>query len=335
MSDLHRLAKGLRYRQLPAVALFAALPFLSACGGKAPEAEPAAKETAPAPAPAPAAQPDTASNAQCANPPSCGTSCNNTSYSDPTSCWTTSYGPAAADVIIPAKPKGGALVSTNMLYCSSATYALCFFSGPPTATGRFPHKNQALPCTVDGDTAHCTCQAYTGHSFVDINGILNFGAYNQTVYGSTNPTVKACGADGSGCANITTCGPDGEKSTCGDLPEAPVCQYIKNQSAANPQASLYPNADLISTFSFAMQPKYPLGSFDCPTPAPYAGCMTAPCTYPAGTTGTPKDGSPVTCDCPIVTGPFQIGQKDQTSCTIQDPNGSYVWSASYTVAVPN
>lgn len=334
MIVLDRIAKSHRLQPILAAALFAALPFLSACGGKAPEAEPAAKEEAPAPAPA--AQTAANSGQPCPNPPSCGTNFNNTSYSDPTSCWTTPYGPAAADVIIPGEAKGGALVSTNMLYCSNATYALCFFSGSPNATGRHPERNQALPCTVDGNTAHCTCQAYTGHSFVDINGILNFGAYNQTVYGSTNPTVEACGADGSGCANITTCGPDGKKSTCGDLPEAPVCQYIKNQSAANPQGSLYPNADLISTFSFAMEPKYPLGSYDCTTtpPVPYAGCMTAPCKYQAGTTGTPKDGSPVTCDCPIVTGPFQIGQKDQTSCTIpSDANGSYVWSASYTVPV--
>ncbi|HEV7672734.1 MAG TPA: hypothetical protein VGS22_29795 [Thermoanaerobaculia bacterium] len=333
MSAPHRLAKGFGLRQLWGVALFAALPFLSACEEKAPEAEPAAKETAPAAAPAPAAQTASTSNQQCAPPPPCGSNCSNTSNAEAPPCWTTPYGPAEADVIIPGEPKGGAVTSTNMLYCSSATYALCFFSGPPNPTGRHPNKNQVLSCTVDGDTAHCTCQAYTGHSFVDINGILNFGAYNQTVYGSTNPTVQACGADGSGCANITTCGSDGKKSTCGDLPEAPVCQYIKNQSAANPQASLYPNADLISTFSFAMQPEYPLGSYDCTTPpGPYAGCMTAPCKYQAGTTGAPKNGTPVTCDCPIMNGPFQIGQKDQTSCTIpSDANGSYVWSASYTV----
>ncbi len=332
MFTIHRLAKGSRLRLIPGVGI-AAILCLTACGPKSPEAEPTAKET---PAPAPAAVPAATATDLCANPPACGTGCNNTSFEE-TTCWTTPYGPAAADVIIPGEAKGGALVSTNMLYCSSATYALCFFSGPPTATGRNPKLNPALPCTVDGDTAHCTCQAYTGHSFVDINGILNFGAYNQTVYGSSNPTVAACGADGSGCANITTCGPDGKKAGCGDLPEAPVCQYIKNQSPTNPQASLYKDADLISTFSFAMEPKYELGSLDCTTtPGPYAGCMTAPCKYPEGTTGIPKDGSPVTCDCPIATGPFQVGQRGQTSCTIpSDPNGSYVWSASYTVPVSN
>jgi hypothetical protein len=338
MITLHRPVKGIRLRQLLGMAqivLVAALLPLSACGKKAPMAGPVAKEEVPAPAPA--AQTASTSSQQCAPPPPCGSNCSNTSNPEAPPCWTTPYGPAEADVIIPGKEKGGALVSTNMLYCSHATYALCFFSGPPNPTGRHPNKNQALPCKVNGDTAQCTCQAYTGHSFVDINGILNFGAYNQTVYGSSNPTVQACGADGSGCRNITTCGPDGKKPGCEDLPEAPVCQYVKNQSAANPQASLYPDADLISTFSFAMEPQYPLGSFDCTTTTPsasYAGCMTAPCKYQPGTTGIPKDGTTVTCECPIVTGPFQVGQRDLTSCTIQpDANGSYVWSASYTVAV--
>ncbi|MEP7010513.1 MAG: hypothetical protein ABJC13_09345 [Acidobacteriota bacterium] len=319
MIAARRFAKVLQRGLVPSVALVAALSFLSACGGKAPEAEPAAKETAPAPAPAPApaAQAASASNQPCPNPPKCGTGCSNTPY-EPTDCWTTSYGPAAADVVI-----GNRATSTNMLYCSAGTYALCFFSGPPT---------KGLPCLVDGDVAHCTCQVYSsGGYFVDINGILNLGAYNQTVYGSSNPTVKACGADGSGCANISTCGFDGKKSTCGSLPQAPVCQYVQNENGASPQSSLIPGADLISTFSLAMQKEYTIGlkSETCPS-APYAGCMTAPCRYPPGTTGTPKDGSTVRCDCPIVTGPYQVGEEGQ-SCTIpSDANGSYVWSAAYT-----
>jgi hypothetical protein len=266
----------------------------------------------------PLAAAGTATNTPCPKPPACGDDCSNVPF-EPTNCWTTPYGPAAADIIV-----GDPLASTNMLYCEGGTYALCFFSGPPTPTGNNP-ENPPLPCVVEGGVARCACQAYTGGGyFVDINGILNLGAYNET--------VVACGADGSRCASIATCGLDGRQSGCSNLPKAPVCQYIANQNRNDPDGSLIPNADLISTFSFAMHGNYPIGQTSCASGGPYAGCMTAPCFFEEGSRGEPENGEAVACECPIANGPFQVGQNDQ-SCTIpSDGTGSYVWSASYSVA---
>ncbi len=227
----------------------------------------------------------------------------------PTTCWTTNYGPARADVIVGA-PKLGAIRSPNMLYCDGNTYALCFFSGPPTPTGT-SSSNNSLPCVLNGDTASCTCQAYTsGPNFVDINGILNRGAYFEA--------VSQCGRDGSKCKNIVNCGPRGDLKECANYPPASVCKYVKDQNPLDPKVSLMPKADLISTFSFAMSPfsldsspkqngPYQLGSTPCT--GRYAGCMQCP-TYK----GTQ----------------YQVGQKDQI-CPITSSSGTYVWSASNTV----
>jgi hypothetical protein len=211
-----------------------------------------------------------------------------------------------------------------MLYCDGNTYALCFFSGPPTATGT---SKLPLPCELNenGDTATCTCQAYTsGPNFVDINAILNRGAYFQT--------VNLCGQDGSKCRNIVNCGPRGDLPGCKAHPPAPVCKYVKDQSPSNPQGSLMPKADLISTFSFAMSGKdgsHHLGSIPCT--GLYAGCMTAPCFYGPEHTSPTTHGERVKCQCPTYSGEYQIGQKGQ-SCSIPDSGGkTYVWSAANTV----
>jgi hypothetical protein len=217
-----------------------------------------------------------------------------------------------------------------MLYCDGNTYALCFFSGPPAATGTSSgnnNDNNPLPCVLNekGDTANCTCQAYaSGPNFVDINGILNRGAYFET--------VNKCGQDGSGCQNIVNCGPRGDRPGCQGIPQAPVCKQVKAQSPDHPEVSLMPKADLISTFSFAMSGKngpYELGSIPCtgPNAGKYAGCMTAPCSYGPGHTSPTQDGELVQCQCPIYSGDFQIGQKGQ-SCPI---DADHVWSASNTV----
>lgn len=248
-------------------------------------------------------------------PPPCppcpaGTTCDNYPFQATGDCWTTKHGPARADVVD---------APTNLLYCKQGAYALCYFSGPPTATGKDPKKNKPLPCELKGDIANCTCQVYTtGPSFVDINGILNLGAYQQT--------VQACGPDGSGCANLHTCGKDGTKSGCDQLQQAPVCQYVQSQNPNDPTVSLMPKADLVSTFSStAMSANYQIGSTPCE--GRYAGCMTAPCFFLKGAKQPPSNGDPIQCECPTFTGKFQVGQFHQ-QCDI---GAGYVWSASNNV----
>jgi hypothetical protein len=311
-----------------------ALPILlAACAAPEP-GEPAAPETPP---PAMDTMPAKLEPDPCPDPPPCGDDCSNVPFVR-NDCWTTPYGPARADVVViaaadatgtdaaPGGPLAGKL-STNMLFCEQGAYALCFFSGPPDPTGKDPAGNAALPCVLDGDAADCTCQVYTaGPSFVDLNGILNQGAYYQT--------VQACQQDGSGCRNMVTCGLDGKKPGCGDLPEAPVCGYVAAQDPADPAVSLMPGADLVSTWSGAMDDDYQLGQVPCE--GLYAGCMTAPCTFPEGAAQPPQDGDPIQCQCPTYKGMFQVGQAGQ-QCEIPhgtDAQGNtvrYVWSASYTV----
>jgi hypothetical protein len=264
----------------------------------------------------------------CSSSPKCAPNCKNVPF-EKTECWTTQYGPAAADVVMaPAGKK--ATDSSNMLRCESGPYALCFFSGPPEASGKHPKDNNKLPCIVDpsGKTANCSCQYYSsGENFVDINGILNLGAYYQT--------VAQCGQDGAGCRNLNN------KLKCDATPnlkecqEALVCQYIRNQNRQKPEQSLWPGADTVSDFSFAMASDYDMTSFTPCTTNRYAGCMTAPCTFPGGV--APNDGGIVQCSCPIVQGVFQIGQvspvaKEPYRCNLGDV---HVWSASNTVTSSN
>jgi hypothetical protein len=296
-----------RLRVLAGVLLMTALPVVAGL---------ACRRDEPPPPPAlPTPTPTQASGHPCPDDPPCGDDCSNYPFV-PTDCWTTAYGPAQADIV--TSPK-------NFLYCSGGAYALCFFSGPPEKTGTDPN-NQALPCVVDGDRANCTCEVYTsGPYFVDVNAILNLGAYYQTI------NEEACGKDGSGCANLESCGPDGGVRGCADRRQAPVCAYVNGQNPDDPTVSLMPKADLVSAFSFAMDDDYDLGSTRCDEPAPYAGCMTAPCFLPAGAQSPPADGDPIQCRCPIVTGAFQIGQDGQ-SCEIPSEGGMrYVWSAANTV----
>jgi hypothetical protein len=295
-----------------APALKTALPIVllaawSACSPQQPSAQGSAT-TPPTTASNPPAGPP------CPVPPPCGDDCSNQPF-ERTDCWTTKYGPARADVVL-----GNPLKSTNLLYCSGGSYALCYFSGPPYATGTSA-DNRPLPCVLEGDVANCTCQVYTsGPYFVVINDILNLGAYYET--------VQACGHDGSGCANITNCGPDGRLPGCADQKVAPVCQYVQNQNPDDPSTSLMPKADLISTFSLAMDGDYRLGTTACT--GLYAGCMTAPCFFPQGAAQPPADGDPVQCQCPTYDGPFQVGQSGQECGIPGDGGGSWVWSASYT-----
>jgi hypothetical protein len=281
-------------------------------------------------------------NQPCPQPPPCSGYCRNVPF-EPTDCMTTPFGPARANVVI-----GNPLTSTNMLWCPGGRpYALCFFSGPPAATGKPPAPgqppNNALPCTVDAQkgVANCACQVYnSGSYYVDINSILNLGAWYLT--------RQVCGADGSRCKNMRDCTADGGTIKGGEFycPSmvAPVCKYIENQGEGSAVSWLYPEegtADLVSTFSFAMSPTktggpYVLGSTPCT--GQYAGCMTAPCRYPNGAKSGP-DGSIVQCACPLWTGAYQVGQElaklqPPQSCAIP-PQGttSYVWSAANSVTL--
>jgi hypothetical protein len=272
----------------------------------APPAKPAAKKAA-APSGTAGKQPLCSSIT-----PSCGTNCTNTPF-EPTSCRPTRFGPARADVVI--RP-------ANMLSCQGDAYALCFFSGPPA--GLF--GGQPLPCVLGpgGLTADCTCQYYrSGTNYVDINGILNQGAYYQA--------VQQCGADGCECANAMA----GKAGKCASsTKQATVCTYVGNQPKGDPASSFYPKSEvqIISTFSLAMTPPYQLAKKPPTCHGKYAGCMTAACRF---TDGKPpsshKDGDPIHCDCPVYDGDYQVGADGQ-ACTIPSSNGkSYVWSASNTV----
>jgi hypothetical protein len=261
----------------------------------------------------------------CSSSPKCAPNCKNVPF-EKTECWTTQYGPAAADVVLVPEGKT-AIDSSNMLQCSAGPYALCFFSGPPERTGIDIHNNK-LPCVVDatGKTANCSCQFYSnGVNYVDINGILNLGAYYET--------VAQCGHEGKKCrnlANTAACDKDPNLPVC---QEAVVCQYIRNQNRQKPEQSLWPGADTISDFGFKMAQNYDMKAVTPCETGRYAGCMTAPCTFPGGV--KPQDGGIVQCACPVVPGVFQIGQLSP------DPNQPYrcnlgdvhVWSASNTIGL--
>jgi hypothetical protein len=188
--------------------------------------------------------------------------------------WTTSYGPAYADIT---------LAPSNFVPCRGGPYALCYYSGPNTGS-------QDLSCTLTPDGKYANCQCYDipyGVYFVDINGILNHKVYEDT--------ISKCGADGSACGTINS---------------APVCQQVS-------QGTLMPGSSVFSTFSLACIPTNGIGVTDC-AQAPYAGCMTAPCS---------RSDQPglVKCSCPVFDGPYQVGQNDQ-ACTL---GSDLVWSAAY------
>jgi hypothetical protein len=92
-----------------------------------------------------------------------------------------------------------------------------------------------------------------------------------------------------------------------------------------------PRADLVSTFSFAMNDDYRMGTTAC-TDGLYAGCMTAPCFLEDGDESPPADGDAVRCECPTYTGPYQVGQVRQDCSIPSDDEATYVWSAAYSVS---
>lgn len=187
---------------------------------------------------------------------------NTFSFWDNPQNWTTSYGPAYANIL---------LSSSNFVPCLGGPFALCYYSGP---------QPDNCTLTADGRFADCECFQITyGQYFVDINAILNYSVYQQT--------VAACGADGSQCQQLNS---------------APVCQSIN-------QGTLIPGSDMVSTFSFDCVPSNGIGQTNCGKSV-YAGCMTAPC-Y-----GGEHNGL-ITCQCPTYKGPFQVGENNQ-QCTLGD-----------------
>jgi hypothetical protein len=189
--------------------------------------------------------------------------------------WTTSYGPAYADIL---------LQPSNFVPCRGGPFALCYYSGPSSGS-----EDLSCKLTADGQYANCQCfDVPYGVYFVDINAILNYSVYQST--------IAQCGADGSACATPNS---------------APVCQSVN-------QGTLIPHATVFSTFSFDCVPTNGIGQTSCSS-APYAGCMTAPCS-------APNASGIVQCSCPVFDGPFQIGQNNQ-ACTLGD---GLVWSAAYT-----
>ena len=192
--------------------------------------------------------------------------------------WTTNYGPAYRDT---------AEQGSQFLACSSQ-FALCFQSGKPP-----------LPCTLspDGRSADCKCLVYNKTNYVLATAILNYPVYQST--------VQACFPNG-------TTGPN----SCTATNTAPVCQYL-------PEGALIPGANVISTYDPSTQEALVKAmSFQAPTTtcpkAPFAGCMTAPCTLDEG-------GHTATCKCPVFYGRFTL-MGASAQCTL---GGTLVPSASY------
>lgn len=227
--------------------------------------------------------------------------------------WTTEYGPAAANIV---------LSPTNFLTCSSDSYALCYYSGPEAAPdGKHGKRLPSLPCKVSKEApgiADCRCYAESGTSYVDIHSIRNTEAYIET--------VRACGLNGEKCANMVSEAAADLAARLGKtpqaLPTAPVCSYL--QAGSNGLVSMAPDTELVSTFSFARAKRYGTAQTDCTgSPMPYAGCMTASCTFERDKSG--KRTGFANCECPIYSGPYQVGQAN-VSCNAGSGN---VWSAAY------
>jgi hypothetical protein len=204
----------------------------------------------------------------------------------------------------------------NFLACSLETtgpIALCYYSGVPGRPLLTPR------CTFAQGKAAANCDCYkisagrpqgAAFSYIEITAILSKQVYLET--------VAQCGADGGGCRNATN--PFDESKD-----EAPVCAALRERT-------LFPGADLISTFTPILRDTKGIVSFACPTDGSgsniYAGCMTAPCKETGRidiSTGLPI----VKCTCPTYDGPNQVGNPQIVeggfSCS-PTPN---VWSSAY------
>jgi len=122
-------------------------------------------------------------------------------WSNPSN-WTTTLGPAYADIT---------LAPSNFVPCRGGPFALCYYSGPSSGA-------EDLSCTLTADGKYANCQCFDipyGVYFVDINAILNHAVYETT--------IAQCGVDGSMCATLNS---------------APVCGNV-NQGNLIPGSSVY------------------------------------------------------------------------------------------------
>ena len=205
----------------------------------------------------------------------------------------------------------------NFLACSLETtgpIALCYYSGVP---GK-PLLTPGCTFSQGRKAADCTCyQISQGkpkgarYSYILVTSILNKRVYEET--------VARCGRNGERCLNAANLGDTHPPR------EAPVCQALR-------AGTLFPGADLISTFTPILAGQKGLISQACPTDGRagnlYAGCMSAPCTVTGKT--DPSTGLPlVRCTCPTFDGPNQVGNPQIRlggySCS-PSPN---VWSSAY------
>lgn len=226
---------------------------------------------------------------------------------------------ASAQPQRPPPPADAFAVPTAFLACTGNPYALCYYSGPNDPTPRYPNvPANALPCTPDPDNpgyANCTCYAITEEQVgpLDTNFVLIGSILNDAI---REETIATCGPLGRNClnmVNLNSCRQDPTQPHC---QSAPVCKTLGSIADGTGPDFWGNEAALISTFSFTYSFNHPFGSTNCSaTPGRYAGCMTAACTEP-------EDGL-TTCSCPIVDGPYQVGQTG-VQCDIS-PN---VWSAA-------
>lgn len=205
----------------------------------------------------------------------------------------------------------------NFLACKLAItgpIALCYYSGVPGA----PLGTLGCTLTQDGKAADCDCYqisrgqpAGARYSYILVTAILNKRVYQET--------VRRCGRNGERCLNAANLG-------SADPPgEAPACDAMR-------AGTMFPGADLISTFTPILYPELGLISQACPRDGRggnvYAGCMGSPCK----TTGRtdPKTGLPlVRCTCPTFDGPNQVGNPQIQLGGFACRQPRHVWSSAY------
>ena len=205
----------------------------------------------------------------------------------------------------------------NFLACRLETtgpIALCYYSGVPGA------PLQSLGCTLtqDGKAADCDCYkisrgkpAGARYSYILVTSILNKRVYQET--------VARCGSTGERCLNAANLGD-------ADPPrEAPACDAMR-------AGTMFPGADLISTFTPILYPQLGLVSQTCPRDGRagnvYAGCMGSPCKATGKT--DPKTGLPlVRCTCPTFDGPNQVGNPQIQLGDFACRQPKHVWSSAY------
>jgi hypothetical protein len=205
----------------------------------------------------------------------------------------------------------------NFLACrleTTGAIALCYYSGVPGE----PLLTPGCTFTQDRKAAEYECYQIskgkpkgTRLSYILVTSILNRRVYQET--------IQPCGFNGECCLNAANLGDT-------DPPrEAPVCEATR-------AGTLFPGADLISTFSPILKPTKRLISQTCSTSGEggnlYAGCMSAPCKTTGKTdlsTGLPL----VRCTCPTFDGPNQVGNPQIRLGDFSCSPSPHVWSSAY------